>query len=1224
MLLLSCIGLLSCLAVHAAAVSSDFTQGLANSGWEEAGGDVTTAATGRTGAGVALGLGAGITREVMLAPGVYELTAWAKGTGALALDVKGAAHPASRTLALRETFGLYGLLFAVEGEKEAACRLTLAVRGKEAVLDDVAVTPATPEQRAAWDAAQRSYSLLGYFGIDPQRPAPGEKAATGVLPTFSAANLQRWTIREAVVFHDPGYDACWVDDDAQVAAYFTRRGMPAKNAVETEAWLKARADGDKGVGSAIIFTMGVAPATSVSPPYADCLLARYLRAGGRVVWLANAPMYVAQAAKGPFVYYGTTPAEEMLGLSTDRKTFYGINGPVVMTAAGKAWGLEPGLTLTRPVHSQGVSLPFFTDESGDYCGVGMVTLRSDLPLSGFIFVPDWGKASNEILMANLYRLAQYSGKPVTVPAAAPLPAPAVPLEASLRFGTDDRRMIYLRGETVPLVLRLRALSPAVQTVPVHATLRDGTTVLMQQDVSVPVTAQETYQEAGFLNLDGLRVGRYTVSVELTVDGKTLRLERELRLAPPPDHGGTYLGVWVEASPKVNRTEDLLNDLAARHLDPMFTDSQTVGMDLALWYGMSATTRRHGESANAPNPPGYDNYRRGSNGDIMRVSAWGDKRVSQGYASPFRRQAEADDFGRQVLVDNIFPAFRRRTVTSDDYSQWFGLNYNRFAVEGFRAKYGIDPPKPTGTEDPLGTVNVAHAPGIIADDDSWILLNRYWSETLGDSGRRFSRAMEAATGGMGKVGPVPGGMQLPVVSMWSGQYPPFNFGPNGYSMSCFYYYNSFWQPPMAFIWWLECSRMGNRGIEQWMMPDCYQMHLESFYRNNLWLMLAGGAQGLPYFCYDARKPEAISAMSAFGARVQRYGLLLGALRPVQKKVALLVPFENVTYRIENGYEMAYPFMNLLLAKIDAEPVSPEELDAASIRRYEAVVLAHTQFLKAGTVKLLEEYIAGGGTVVVDSETPIPITGAKTLDFPLALGGAWIAHYGHTDRIARVRAALLPYSAPVVDCADPFVAVRRAALPDGTPGVWLVHNYTQDEYAALRAGKDGESAACRALEDKLGYRKDIITTTITRADDGRIPVDVFSGRVLDATRADGNMTVTLDIAKWEGRLLLFLPALPGRLRLSGLPATVKPGLPMRLVVDVRDKAGAAITTPLPLQLTVRDPQGNVSREYSRRLLTEGGSARQAFAFAVNDVPGTWTLEVEDVLTGVKAQGTVVLAK
>ena len=1183
--------------------------------------------------GMALARGAQLKRSVKLEAGLYELQINGAGAGMQTGTQTGmltmTAGTRQRTLPVVAEPGLYGLLFEVAqpGDVELALAYQVSTHVGRFRLVSTALVAADAERRAAWAAAKESYKMLGYYGTDPQRPAPGTAKAAAPMATFSKANLKRWAIRETVVFYDPGYDPHMITDDAGVAAFFTRRGLSAKNAIEAEAWLKARAEKDAGMGSSIIFTMGNAPANIVYPPFADCLLAKYMRAGGRVVWMVNVPMYVAQAATGTKFNYGKAASEQMLGLTTDRKTFYGMPGPTTLTPAAKAWGLEPAyLGLARAVHTRSVTIPFVTDSSGDYSSTGLVNLRRDIPFSGFIFAPDVVSGKTTRLLANAYRLARFSGEPVKVPAAAPLPKPAIPLEADLRFGSKNQRMVYLRGEVVPLVLRLRALKPEIRKVGVHYVLREGDAVLREDTVTVPVSQKEADKMIAALDLRGLRVGRYTVSANLDIDGKSMPITRELRIAPQPDHRGTHIAVWCSASPKTNRTEYLLDDLAAHNVEPMFVGHLPIGRDLALWYGFSYSTRRHGLPKTLPNPPGYDNYRRGSTGRILRVRAWGNKRAAKGYASPLRRQAEADDFGRQVAELNAaFPAFRKRTVTGDDYSQWFGMDYNRYAVEGFRARYGFEPPRPKGTEDPYQTPNVERAAGIIPDDDPWILLNRYWCETLGDAGRRFSRAMESATGGVGKVGPIPGAMQIPVIGMWSGQYPTFNFGAkNGFNMSSFYYYNSLWQPPLAHVWWLESARMGNRDIEQWIMPDCYQFHLESFYRNNLWLMLSGGAQGLPYFHYSERKPEPMRALKAFGAWSKRYGLMLDKLRPAPKKVAMLVPFENVVYQFEYGYLMAYPFMNLLLAKVDAEPVSPEELDAVNIRAYETVVLTQIKWLKAGTVRLLEDYIAGGGKVVLGSVTAaaIAVKGAIVLDFPI--GQTPRTDYGRADRIARVRKAMLPISKPVVDCDAPFVTVRRAALPDGTPGVWLVHNYTRDEYSRLLAGKDLKPADARALETQLGYRKEIVSTTITRLDDGRIPFDVFGGRVLEAASADGKMTVKLEIPKWEGMLIVFLPALPARIDLVGMPAETGPGLAVRLGVYVRDKAGAVLTTPMPLQLTLRDPNGKENREYRRRLLTENGSATHSFTFAVNDLRGAWTLEVEDVLTGVKVTRKIQLRK
>jgi hypothetical protein len=261
-------------------------------------------------------------------------------------------------------------------------------------------------------------------------------------------------------------------------------------------------------------------------------------------------------------------------------------------------------------------------------------------------------------------------------------------------------------------------------------------------------------------------------------------------------------------------------------------------------------------------------------------------------------------------------------------------------------------------------------------------------------------------------------------------------------------------------------------------------------------------------------------------------------------------------------------------------------------------------------------------VSDSVTAkaIPIKGAIVLDFPLGEEG--VTKYGLAEQIAQVRAAMLPIIKPPVDSDNPFVVVRRTALPDGTPGVWLVDNLNQEEYAKLKAASKSDSDKAKALEQQLGYGRETVSTMITRADDGRIPFDVFAGKVLEATRADGTMSVKVEMPKWQGKLILFLQSVPAQIALDGVPSEVRPGEPVKFEIRLLDAAGVPVTTPWPLRLAVRDPKGQENREYSNRLLTANGSASASITFASNDLRGSWTLEVEDVLTGVKTSKTLLL--
>jgi len=1037
------------------------------------------------------------------------------------------------------------------------------------------------------------------------------------------------TIRESIVFQDSDYDEHWVDDSDTIAKWFVRRGFSRKTVPELAAWLTEKVAQDEAAGTSVVFAMGIAPTAIVNAPFEDCLLAHYVKAGGRAVWLANVPMYVAQGETGSKFMYGEVPRQMMLGLSSDAQTFYGAEGPT-LSATGISWGLESGNLLSRPVLQAGVTSCFFSDPTNTYCGVGLVNFRPDVPHSGFVFMPDPIDPSREWLLRNAYRLAKYSGSVVDIPEPAALAEDSRPFEATLRFGDDDLRTTFLRDEVVPLYLRAKSRAAAPIEASVRVTMHDGATLVGQWARPLTIPAQETDIYIGEVYAHFLRRGEYPIIVTMTpgslpdgfFDMQDFTISGDLRIASKPDHEGTHVALWVDASPSTPRAQHLLDWLDDHKLEPMFVDDHATARDLALWHGQSFSVRRLGNSVNAPATPGHDSWRRGANGEIMPVLAQGNKRVAMGYANPFRRQMEADDFGQQIAFDDLFPAFRRRAVTSDDYSQFFGLDYNTFATEGFFNRYGIDAPRPAMLGDSADLSKVPPPPpGIVSDTDPWLLLNRYWCEDIhGDTAFRLSNAMYENTGGVGKVGQISGGMQIPVMFAPSGQYPPYSMGDKGYSLLSFYYYNRLWQPPLAHIWWLEVARMGNRGREQWMMPDCgFEGDQSSaLYDHFGWLMLAGGATGIAYFNDESKSPGGIVAMTKLGELSKEYGQLLGNLVPARKKVALLVPFEQIVFKPSSAFEWVYPFMDLLQAKIDIEPVSPDELDANNVHEYEAILLTQTTWLKESTAALLVDYAAHGGNLVLDapSAAALHLPGARIL--PIRIGGTSVEMTSLPAQIATTKAVFSEIVGSPVDCDDPNVTLRRFDA-SGTPFLYVNHNLTNAEYLAFRQS----NFEVDALPERLGYGSNVVQARIERNDDDRIPFDVMTHQILPVERDHGQMKFVVSLPKWQGRLVAFLPEMPKRLQWFG-PSQTTPGVRTLVQIRVIGRGHDAVDTLFPLHILVKDPHGEVSKEYSRRALARHGVVTIPMEFASNDVEGRWTMTVRDAITGLEAHTHLDLRK
>lgn len=243
-----------------------------------------------------------------------------------------------------------------------------------------------------------------------------------------------------------------------------------------------------------------------------------------------------------------------------------------------------------------------------------------------------------------------------------------------------------------------------------------------------------------------------------------------------------------------------------------------------------------------------------------------------------------------------------------------------------------------------------------------------------AGKALSDELKTHTGGIGLAAPIPGGMMIPM-NGWCSMFPAYGFGAAGWSQACFYYYNSYWQPFLANLYWTAAARLGDPERTVWVMPDSYVSRNPSYYAQNLWTLLAGGAQGLAYFIHsDPERPERLAALPTLrraGALAKRHGRLLSELRPARTRAVLLTPFENLIPSREVWYQAVIPFSNLLLAGIDVDPVTPEQ-DWGNAR---TVLVLNVRLLRASAVRRLERFVADGGRVYIDAESAgvIPIRG-----------------------------------------------------------------------------------------------------------------------------------------------------------------------------------------------------------------------------------------------------------
>ena len=1162
-----------------------------------------------------------------LPKGLYELRVWAKGKGFIML----AADRTRRRGALTDRWAAYSLAF--EQAQPGSKSLTI-LADKDAQVDDASLTPLPAPRVAAWRKQEQARARYGFVpdGLSAQSPQPG------VTPLRGAFVDGPVTWRDKVVFYDDRYDAAWSFNPDILADYLASNGFRRLGAVGLGEWMK-QATRDGAYGTVCVMTHGVCPASVFDDKPAKSPIGQYLEAGGRVVWLGDVPLMYIQDEVHPQMFTKAAWTAQLGVRGGWAVGCWSNKGQVRITPIGKAWGLGSAGGAVIATYAEDVTA-VLSGFYGDYAGANLAvawlkTYNPRYPWSGFLYALRAHRMDNPRLQESVYRLALYTGQPVTAP-------PGIPKqradEAPLRVVLDaprDRRCYY-RGETIPVRLEAAKQSPKGQPRLSVVIVRDGRT-FARGDVASPVPKGPTQTT---VRTADLACGGYHLRV--LASGKAL-WETPVTLCPRRADPTFFYAVSGGASKNPYRQELILKDLAgnAMHIGSATTHMPSTMLDAALKHGLRFAMRAHGADK-LTDKEREAALRRGPNGEKI-AGAWEGGRPVLGLAHPTLRQRRAQDMAKQVKELSAWPGAWPRCHTNDDFSMYYGFDFSDEVKRQFKQKTGLDVPVPPELAK-LGKKfrnwrTIDRPKGVVPDDDPWLQYSIFCTRDIGGG---YNKALtEACTKSVPemKVGPVPGSMQLP---LWcQGQYPPHQFGPGGFNLGYYYYYLCYWQPLMGNMYWDEVARLSNRDLEVWVMPDCQTYKEPSYVRNTFFLHLAGGCQGLNYYAYTEATPVSWKELGRLGNTIVKpLYPFLGKLRPARARAGWLLPYTHWAHMWLYATSAVYPYANLKGAHLDVEPTCEEEAISGDIKRYKAILLWHVEWMRASAVKALEQYIARGGVVLADATTTVPIKGAVRLPVDLAMGTGktkphedprfghpGILDYLHPSRVGAIRKAVEPYVTPWADCDDPALVTRRHEYR-GVTYLWLVNIHTREEYEHVRpriaAGarpKDAERARKEAYDYLLrrtqGKR---FTRQVTIPPGPRAAYDVIRGKRVPLRQVGVRLGFTADMERLGGMLVALYPEPIARVVVTA-PPTVRRGGQCHLTVTVVGASGKPIAGTQPLRVEVRTPTG-VWPEVTGAHATDDGAWRAVLNPARNDPSGCWQVRVTEWCSGVTGETSVTV--
>ncbi len=395
---------------------------------------------------------------------------------------------------------------------------------------------------------------------------------------------------------------------------------------------------------------------------------------------------------------------------------------------------------------------------------------------------------------------------------------------------------------------------------------------------------------------------------------------------------------------------------------------------------------------------------------------------------------------------------------------------------------------------------------------------------------------------------------------------------------------------------------------------------------LWLKLSQPVQGLMYHglgsllaSTQSGTPSATSytathpgAETRFGEMirdvVRPLGPLFGKLPAAPHRVGYLQSFtaqmfaERGTYGWGNGWG-ADAYLIARYAGLEPKVLYDETVLQGDTDGYALLFLIHCDVLSRGVVERLRAFQDRGGLIVGDEFLCPEIQPDVLLP---SYRRRNIADQDKGELLTRaegLKQELAPYYHETARSNEPDLLLRQRG-----PG----KNY-------LVAVNDH-----RTYGDYLGAHRLVmeegveLKAEVTWDHPGAIVYDLMKKTRLPVQPAKGGVRFPLELDAGEGTLLVALRSPLQKVVIHPPKKAIAAGGSGEVVVDVLDATGKSAPALLPVEVTIRDPKGEVA-EQSGFYTTQEGQLRLRLEPASNDLPGEWHLEAKEGASGLEAKAT-----
>jgi hypothetical protein len=1070
----------------------------------------------------------------------------------------------------------------------------------------------------------------------------------GILSALLLGPLAHAAREELVVFYDTSYSTRYGGDPEPALLYFKAHGFKHLDTQGLLAWVERTIADGRAPRSAVVQLSDVTPTPLVLPWDETSALYRYCHAGGRFVAPAGSTLYGFEDEKGLAVRNqgAETPGERRYLTKVFGVNFvYGLAGKGrKLTAAGEAWGLgsDPAWlrSLITGVPPEDVTVSLAQSED-DVCALAWLkTVNPAHPSSGLVGMVTALPAFEPLLEA-IHRVCLYDGQSVLQapkvdwqPSTAP---PAVGIRLGLRAGVFPRRA-YQRGEEVSLGVEVSGPEYRGEAVEVVLTL--GPEAVWRR--SYPAGARPGLSVREGVPTADLRCGEYRLSARVDDRPPT---EESLWICPARRQNPFPFMVFKDRRENPRREQialDFVRDLNANvwmH-DLHRIEGALANVKVAASWGDSLDRCLRSNLIVNGHPDALAIYAKQgeeptvlANGEALTYGVYqglswrsfADAHLPE-YRTQLRRQLTLlREFGSPAVLPFFF--------INDDASMLGYYDFHEKTLAKLKAETGLTradlPPVDHIDWGPSadGKVYMPRVdPGVVADDHPWLRYQRFH---IGEYVRIQQAAMDSLQSAWPGCFVADCGLMSGALGMQRGYYSPAYMAP--LNSNGFYHY-PYWSYSYPFQF--AAARMGNRGKAPAIVTSlAYTAWGRSFQRDSLYRILVEAPQVIGMYSLDDLREsladleaECFETIRDIAGKASHVAPLLLESRVERGQGAIFLGLPQLCFDAHDRYmecsAMKSAMENFLRAGARLDLLCSEELLAGEASRYRVVFLNGLKWATQGEKRALEDFVRGGGVVVADSNTGIPIEGAQAADGPFGTGPADTAS---ADCVARCRAwaqRLLPPRVASPASPDTGVFANRVG---SLHLVWVMDLETEEELRAMAKAMDTDWE--RGVPNYLREREvsRALTRKVFRIEEEYLAYDLWTGKEVPLAKSDpGWREGAIEARLYEAHPLALLRDRIADLRRSAGPKKLARGDLGQFAFTLTGDRGQAVRGLVPAEVRVYGPDGQEAWEYGSQTLFRDGLLCVPLQVARNDTPGDWRLVVTELCSGRTADARVSVAE